>query len=54
MKKLPALDKQHRPPQMGEVEAGCRAARSRTDDDDIPQMTFSVLRTNSDDQQQTQ
>ena len=46
MKKFSALDKQHRPPQTREVEAGCRAARSGTDDDDIPQVTFSVLRSN--------
>jgi hypothetical protein len=46
MKKFSTLDEQHRPPQTREVEAGCRAARSRTDYDDIPQVIFRVLRNN--------
>src|SRR5258708_21742885 len=44
MKKLAALNKHPRPPQTREVEASRRAARSRTDNDDIPQVTFSVRR----------
>ncbi len=44
MKKLSALDKQHRFPQTREIEASRRAARAGTDNDDIPQVIFRVLR----------
>ena len=44
MNELATLDEQYRAPQAREVEAGCRAARSRADHDDVPQVTFSLLR----------
>src|SRR6266446_6064110 len=46
VKKLSALDKQHRSPQTREIKTSRRAARAGTDNDHIPQVIFMVLRSN--------